>query len=513
MDAPPSRYRRQKKSQATRPALTVNTSSQPGGDVAAKILSSSAENSAISSNSLNSGFANVYSNSSNLNNSNNNINSSSNDKSLTSPPLFSPLFNKVPAHSLADPMVAGPSPIEKPALRHAGDQSYMIDAIDISLPTQMVRKEEIDGNMRVGDFLINLCTEHRYELGNDADECMIWEVIQLSTTSETKIRRPLRPFEYLKYVYNSWDLDSGALYSLQVTSAVFKLDTKSVAFLNRRRDLLREGAAVALNRKVQTLINGSWCKVSLSALSNGQLSITRAIHHSDDRSISIEEFELYEGVNLGAPAKYTICLRSQQNPRYFVNKADMMCIIATDSESDYDLLRNILYTLRTQACDKLSRQYANYLEHNNSVASFNSEPEELQLIDQIQPPHIGSSNSLPERSGDSNGEFVPDSLLGKSYSTKSASRRPKKTSNTTAAAPVFAANSLLATSQQKQQNAAVKQIMPINPVVGLGDRGLLGSAYSYGANSGGISPSTGGNQVKLPTHSIAVGHGAVRKLS
>lgn len=422
------------------------------------------------------------------------------------PPPFSPLFNKVPAQNSA-----GVSPIEKPALRHAGDQSCMIDALDICLPTQTVRKEDVDGNQRVGDFLINLCAEHRYELGNDADECMIWEVIQLSTTSETKIRRPLRPFEYLKYVYNSWDLDSGALYSLQVTSAVFKLDTKSVAFLNRRRDLLREGAAVSLNRKVQVLINGSWHKVSLSALSNGQLSITRAIHHSDDRSLSIEEFELYEGVNLGAPAKYTICLRSQQNPRYFMNKADMMCMIATDSESDYELLRNILYTLRTQACDKLARQYANYLEHNNSVASFNSEPEELQLIDQIQAPFTQSSKSLNENASDSKREFLSESLLGKSYSTKSASRPPKKTNNTNAAAPVFKANSLLGSNQQKQQNAAVKQIMPINPIAGLGDRGLLGSAYSNGNTSGGIS--AGGNQVKLPTHSIAVGHGAVRKLS
>jgi hypothetical protein len=339
--------------------------------------------------------------------------------------------------------------------------------ITIKLPTQTVTKQLLI-TQQVSDVLRELVSEHRYELGPDPDDFMLWEV-------DDDSRRPLRSQEYLKHITTSWGFVDACRYYLEVTKSSLRLDVSSLAFLTPRRDLLKDPR---FSGTFQWGNDFQWRKSGVE-IKNGVLSIFCGTY---SRTLQLNEFDIYEGIP--GPNPYTFTVKSQQSPEYFIKPSDGVHYFSTHNKQDYDLLKNIIFSLRSQAVDKLVRQYADALEDPQKMLSqVPSQP--LLSGGAISPASPNTSTMHSGRSVRSSPVFNSDGLLGKSYSPSHChSLKPVKVAPPSPSSIRFTPNSLLA-----------KPVSLSNGSMSARDsdssRGLLGSAYA---------------KKQLPKHTIAVTH-------
>ena len=375
----------------------------------------------------------------------------------------------------------------------------IINSIPISfkLPTQTIIRE-VSENSTIVEILKSLISDHRYELAEGYDEYMLWEVCP-----RLRIRRPIRSHEYIKHVRASWESANQSQNFIEVGSSNKRLDVSSIAFLNPRRDLLNKEHGPSFNGKMYYWKNQSdWkkCKIDIH---NGNLTISKRDGSKDSRVLTINEFDLYENFTKlhGQPASHAIIIRSQQSPDFFMDKSDSVHFFAMDDGQDYELLRNILYSLRSQTVDRVSRNYAQALKDeviNNSViddeksnksaissnkirtrtkSTTRTKIPSRKLV-QIANDEMVDSIPLSKLTLESqykatpilaaHSEIKPDGLLGKSYAKKIAAAQQTFQQSQLPSTQQFVPNSLLA-SPVALLNSGGKQFEA---------RGLMGRTYS-----------------------------------
>ncbi|KAA8915199.1 hypothetical protein TRICI_002556 [Trichomonascus ciferrii] len=363
--------------------------------------------------------------------------------------------------------------------------------IKIQLPTQSVVKQ-VSLDTRISDLLEDLVSEHRYELPGSADDFMLWEVVDTFG-----VKRPLRSYEYIKFIRASWENMSNNY--LQVGPSSKKLEVDSIAFLAPRRDLYNGKAFFKGPVSYQKPNFHDWRKGHLD-VTNNHLVLRKREHGSDIRSLNLSEFELYEyrksklASFRSLPGKYTLILRSQQSPDFFLNKADAVLFLSTNSRDDYDSLRNIVYSLRSQALDKVVRAYAQSLENPQELTSnqknlldihggqegthtHNNQEEESIPLAQLHLDHQ---------------EIKKQGLLGTTYE-KMVHHQHVNNPNAVET-PKFTPNSLLANAKPSAISGTPVPTEDRSPF----ERGLMGRTYSV------KRPSK--KPQRLPSHSMATSH-------
>lgn len=99
-------------------------------------------------------------------------------------------------------------------------------------------------------------------------------------------------------------------------------------------------------------------------ISNFELRLQRSTKYK--RQVPLRESDLYEVTAKylkGSPAKYVLAIRTQKSPDMFVNaRHDSMQVLATNSASMYNALRNIVFSLRQQTVDRQSKEMRLSLE-------------------------------------------------------------------------------------------------------------------------------------------------------
>lgn len=364
--------------------------------------------------------------------------------------------------------------------------------IKIQLPTQSVVKQ-VSLNTRISDLLEDLVSEHRYELPGAADDFILWEVVEMFG-----VKRPLRSYEYIKFIRASWESMSNNY--LQVGPSSKKLEVDSIAFLAPRRDLYNGKAFFKGTITYQKANFHDWHKGHVD-VTNNHLVLRKREHGSDIRSLNLSEFELYEyrKSKLASfrtlPGKYTLILRSQQSPDFFLNKADSVLFLSTNSHDDYDSLRNIVYSLRSQALDKVVRAYTQSLENPQDLTS-----NQKNLLN-IHGGQEGGGHNNNNQEAESiplarlqldHQEIKKQGLLGTTYE-KMVHQQAINNPNAIEA-PKFTPNSLLANAKPSASAGTPVPTEDQSPF----ERGLMGRTYSV--------KRTSKKSQRLPGHSMATAH-------
>lgn len=231
-------------------------------------------------------------------------------------------------------------------------------------------------------------TDNRFRLdSSDPDDYMFWEVC-----ASLGLRRPIRPTEYLKNVVDSWPKQSTNYY-LEIGSSDARLDIASCASLCPRRDILSSGPTgptfhAEMYHQVSPpsgLRSATWKKVMVD-VNDFELKLYCSKYK---RAVGIPDSDLYEvsaHMSKSSPGKYILGLRSQKSPDMFENpRQDCMQILATNSGTTYNNLRNVVFSLRNQTVDKQSRDLRLSLESvsrtsSNESASANTSAKQDQEI-------------------------------------------------------------------------------------------------------------------------------------
>lgn len=241
-------------------------------------------------------------------------------------------------------------------------------------------------------------TDNRFGLeSSDPDDYMFWEVC-----ASLGLRRPIRPTEYLKNVVDSWPKQSTNYY-LEIGSSDARLDIASCASLCPRRDILSSGPTgptfhAEMYHQVSPpsgLRSATWKKVMVD-VNEFELKLYCSKYK---RAVGIPDSDLYEvsaHMSKSSPGKYILGLRSQKSPDMFENpRQDCMQILATNSGTTYNNLRNIIFSLRNQTVDKQSRDLRLSLE---SVSRTSSNGSTSAYTPPKQEPEIPSTTTNRARS-------------------------------------------------------------------------------------------------------------------
>lgn len=209
---------------------------------------------------------------------------------------------------------------------------------------------------------------------------MLWEICP-----SLGLRRAVRSNEFLRFVHGSWP--SVTSNYLQLDSSNSRLDVASVAFLVPRRDIIQSAGPSGPTfyaRCHYQVGPKSWKRVHL-VLSNGSLTISRKspaeqLKNKDKRTVSqISQFDLYEvvGTTNAHPGRYLMAIRSQLRGDIFVDKKDCVYVFATDDSNDYNVFRNIVFTLRSQMCEKEVRDHKDSLTKDSNILP---QPLQFQIL-------------------------------------------------------------------------------------------------------------------------------------
>ncbi|CAN6653807.1 hypothetical protein TRVA0_026S02124 [Trichomonascus vanleenenianus] len=369
--------------------------------------------------------------------------------------------------------------------------------IPVRLPTQTVIKELSD-DQQISQILEQLVSDHRYELTYEetaASEYMLWEVCE-----EAKVRRPLRGQEFLRYIRESWEAVS--MNYIDVTPSSHRLDSGSIASLVPRRDIINlEDGPVYHGKIYYRRPGGDWRKGWLDVTS-GVLALRKREGARELRQINLSEFDIYESTSSsGGPGKglYWWCLRSQQSPDFFMEKSDALIHMAVDSQTEYEILRNNFFSMRTQFVDKQVKAYQQVLsgkvpDQTNLLLSRRStqtkrEEEDIPLAKlSLQPKPTNLIDSIPTVP-----EFTKSGLLGANYdkqAQKAMSSHHQHQANIVDSYHAFTPNSLLAKSVKSPTQFE--------------GRGLMAQLSKKSPTL--QSPTGASGRKPLPQHSMAVQH-------
>lgn len=227
--------------------------------------------------------------------------------------------------------------------------------------------EHLLPNQSFADVIKTIVARHQNVLpSTDPNDFMLWEVCP-----SLGLRRALRSTEYLGLVHQTWPAVTSNY--LQLDSYEERLNIASVAFLAPRRDIIQSAGpgGPTFYARCYYQVGKSWKKVHIM-LNNGTLTISRKppnerLSSKDVRTVSsISQFDIYEvaGSHGSHPGRYTMAIRSQLQADVFVDKKDCVHVFATDNSNDYTLFRNIVFTLRSQACDKEGREYRDFSKYS-----------------------------------------------------------------------------------------------------------------------------------------------------
>lgn len=329
--------------------------------------------------------------------------------------------------------------------------------------------ESLSLNQSFSDLLKTIVIRHKHVLDStDPDDYILWEVCP-----SLGLRRALRSTEYLSLVHESWPNVTSNYFQLDSYDA--RLNVSSVAFLAPRRDIVQSAgpSGPTFYAKCYYQVGKSWKKVHL-VLNNGALTISRKspgeqLSSKDKRTVSqLSQFDIYEVAgNIGThPGRYIMAIRSQLRADIFVDKKDCVHVFATDDSNDFNLFRNIVFTLRSQACDKEVRDYKESLSKDPSSSQS---PKEVQLSSKMGRINLNtapdlshdSSNGSHSSSGDpfaspNSSRSVSPSSNQKSLSRHNTVNRSRKhETRSSSSSPVRQNETLLA--QQQQRKAALAQ--------------------------------------------------------
>lgn len=375
--------------------------------------------------------------------------------------------------------------------------------IKIQLPSQNISKE-VTLDTRISDLLEDLVSTYYNELpGEDANDYMLWEVVVTFG-----IKRPLRSYEILKFIKASWE--SSTSNYLQIGPSSKREEVDSIAFLAPRRDLYNGGKAffkgsMSYLKPSKSHIH-EWRKGWID-VTNNHLVLRKREHGTDIRSLNITEFELYEyrksklSTLKSLPGKYTLILRSQQSPDFFLNKGDATLFLSTNSHDDYDNLRNIIYSLRSSAFDKMVTAYNQSLQDDGDGGN-NDHTQHTNLLnihgyDNSQNNHHTTQNDIEQESIPlaqlqlENQEIKKEGLLGEKYEKKFAYQQTVNNPNAIEP-PKFTKNSLLATAKAPSNSAGKGAPIPTEDQSPF-ERGLMGRTYTTKVKTRGASRSTSHN--------------------
>lgn len=232
-------------------------------------------------------------------------------------------------------------------------------SVRVQLPTQVVTVD-VPMAMRADELAAQLRSEHRYEL--TGDDTILWEIVSTSAVGPKSgdrkilIRRPLRASEALGVVAATWAADVHGDYDfyLRAGDASKRLDTNSLAFLNARRDFIK-------SPPVLSNVAAGWARgmrtrpasAALSLSSSGTLTLKSP--RGDEQTLAVSEIDIYEAIP--APAPRCIALRAQQSPSTLANPEDSFHLVTVDRETDFDTIRNAVFTARSHVLDHLTRSF------------------------------------------------------------------------------------------------------------------------------------------------------------
>lgn len=242
--------------------------------------------------------------------------------------------------------------------------------------------EAISLDQPISSIIKFLVSKHNSTIlsSDDPDDFMLWEVCPT-----LGLRRALRNTEYIRFVFESWPSVSSNF--LQIDSSESRLDISSVAFLSPRRDILQSGpSGPNYYAKLHYQVGPKSWKKCYVRIQNHQMIISRKnpsenISSRDKRVIqNLSEFDIYEiaaDFVAKSPGKFIMAIRSQLTADMFVDKKDSLYVFSTDNAADYSSFRNIIFTLRSHASDKIVREHkstlpAEVLDSNYSINSDGS---------------------------------------------------------------------------------------------------------------------------------------------
>lgn len=290
--------------------------------------------------------------------------------------------------------------------------------VPVDLPTQPV-KIVLDLDATAANLMDKLLAQHRHEMGGSND-VIIWEVVN-------QVRRPVRLIEKIKAVMDTWRLDSGSHYCFETSMGDLRHDVHSLASLIPRRDMLKNPPEVR-NLFVQYSIPrsrstspGEW-SLSLLNVQNGSISITQRSHTSSQlkfsRTLQISTIDIYELARNVGPAKHTFALRSCLPRSYFIDASDSIVFISLESDSDYSVLRNLVYTLRSTAIEHphgliMSSNSVNVVSKPSSNSSSQSAtPTVLSRVGSVRKPLMNTLDF------DHDPRIAPNGMLGQKYDAR-----------------------------------------------------------------------------------------------
>ena len=152
--------------------------------------------------------------------------------------------------------------------------------ISFKLPTQTIIRD-VNENSTILEILKSLVSDHRYELAEDYDEYMLWEVCP-----RLRIRRPIRSQEYIKHVRASWESANQSQNFIEVGSSSKRLDVFSIAFLNPRLDLLNKEHGPSFKKMHYWKNQSDWKKCKIDS-NNDNLTISKRDGSKDGRVLTI----------------------------------------------------------------------------------------------------------------------------------------------------------------------------------------------------------------------------------
>lgn len=228
---------------------------------------------------------------------------------------------------------------------------------------------------------------------SDPDDYILWEVCP-----SLGLRRALRSTEYLSFVYKTWPTATSNYF--QIDSYETRFDIFSIASLTPRRDIVQSSgpSGPTFYTRCYYRVGKTWKRTHV-LLHNGTLTISRKspgemLTNKDKRTISqISQFDIYEVTeNFGPhPGRYIMAIRSQLHADVVVDKKDCLHMFATDDPNDYSTFQNIVFTLRSRACEKMVRDYKDRLSKIKSVGRKSSSLDKGSTVQTLNSPGFKSS--------------------------------------------------------------------------------------------------------------------------
>lgn len=322
----------------------------------------------------------------------------------------------------ADPAASSPGPARSPAAAPAKL------TVPVDLPTQPV-KIVLDLDATVANMMDKLLAQHRHEMGGSND-VIIWEVAN-------QVRRPVRLIEKVKAVMDTWRLDSGSRYCFETSLGDVRYDAHSLASLIPRRDMLKSppelrNLIVHFSVPRSRSMSPSEWSLCLLNLRNGTVSITQRSHTNSQlkysRTLQISTIDIYELTKNVGPAKHTFALRSCLPRSYFIDSSDSIVFISLDSDPDYSVLRNVVYTLRSTAIEHphgliMSSNSVNLVSGPPSGSSSReSTPAVLSRASSLRKPLMAALDF------DHDARIAPTGMLGQRYDARAYQMRAQSDS-------------------------------------------------------------------------------------